>query len=127
MMSVSPVIWNEIAATQKLKHPLMRELMQLDPDDLPPRLDQMAEEQESKGALPTVTLAFSTVAPLLLENEAISRYIQMKDSDYLRGSLPEVTSMDEAVYLATMEYRLTEPEQENLKSLLTEFAAMPRN
>ena len=127
MISVSPVIWNEIAATQRIKHPILRELMMLDENQLPPRIDQMAEEQESKGALPRSTLAFSTVAPLLLENEAISRYVQMKDSDSLRGSLPEVTSMDEAVSLATEEYRLTEPEQENLKSLLTEFAATPRS
>ena len=125
MLSVSPVIWNEIAATQRLKHPRIRELMKLGPDELPKRLDQIAADQESKGALPRTTLAYSTVLPLLLENEAISRYVQMKDSDSLRGSLPEVTSMDEAVYLATLEYRLTEAEQENLKELLTEFAATP--
>jgi hypothetical protein len=123
MMSVSPAIWNEIAATQRLKHPRIRELMKLDENQLPPRLDQIAADQESKGALPGATLAFATVLPLLLENEAISRYVQMKDNDSLRAALPEVISMDEAVSLATLEYRLTVPEQKNLESLLTEFAA----
>ena len=123
MLSVSPVIWNEIAATQRIKNPRIRELMMLGPDELPVVLDKMAEEQESKGALPRATLAFPTVLPLLLENEAISRYIQMKDSDYLRGSLPEVVTMDEALSLATLEYRLNEAEQKNLEELLVEFVA----
>ena len=125
MLSVSPVIWNEIAATQPIRHAKLRELMRLGPDELPAAIDQLAAEQESAGALPRATLAFATVAPLLLENVAISRYIQMKDNDLLRGAMPEVVTMDEALSLATLEYRLNEAEQTNLKSLLTEFSNTP--
>ena len=127
MMSVSSVIWNEIAETQPLKHSQMRELMEMDPDKLPQRLDQLALEQEAQGADPRATLAFATVAPLLLENEAISRYVQMKDNDSLRGALPEIVTMDEAVSLATLEYRLTEPEQTSLRKLLIEASGSAPN
>ncbi len=127
MMSVSSVIWNEIAETQPVRHRKLRELMRLGPEELPEAIDQLAVEQESAGALPRATLAFATVAPLLLENVAISRYIQMKDNDSLRGALPEVVTMDEAVSLATLEYRLTEPEQTSLRKLLIEASGSAPN
>lgn len=118
MLQVSPVIWNEIAATQNLVHPEMRRLMSLPQDQLPKALDALAKTQESAGASPRATLAYATVAPLLLENQAISRYIQMKDNDSLRASLPELTTVDEATSLATQEYRLNGLDQKSLKKLL---------
>jgi hypothetical protein len=120
MLQVSTLIWNEIAETQPLKNRRMSRLMRLDAAELPQALDKLAADQESRGALPRATLAFATVAPLLLENEAISRYFQSNGSDFLRDALPNVLTMDEAVALATMEYRLIEAEQTSLRHLLSE-------
>jgi hypothetical protein len=111
MLSVPPTIWNEIAETQPLKHSEMKRLMQLDHNELPAALDLLAREQETAGALPRATLAYATVAPLLLENEAIRRCVEMKDSDSLRVGLPKVATVHEALELATLEYRLSRKEQ----------------
>jgi hypothetical protein len=119
MFQVTPTIWNEIAATQTLKSPLMKKWMALPQEELPPELDRVTKELESAGASPRATLAYLTVAPLLLENEAISRYLQSKDNESLRAGLPELTTVDEALSLATLEYNLTAKEQAGLRKLLT--------
>ena len=72
---------------------------------------------------PAVHRAFLLVAPLLAENEAISAYLQEADRPDLRSALPEVTSINEAVILATMEYRLSPSQQALLTRLLTQHMA----
>ena len=57
-------------------------------------------------------------APLLVENEAISSFLQETRRTSLRTSLPEVVSVSEAVILASMEYQLTRSQQAKLKQLL---------
>jgi hypothetical protein len=56
--------------------------------------------------------------PLLVENEAISRYVQQSDQLYLRNSLPELLTVNEAVTIATQEYRLNLQQAQRLKLLL---------
>jgi hypothetical protein len=119
VLQVATEIWNEILQTQQVRNPLMRRLMRLQGLALPDALDRLARDQESAGASRRATLAFPTVAPLLLENVAISRYVQMKDSSSLREALPEVTTIREAVDLAVAEYSLTATEQRDLRTLLT--------
>ena len=118
MLSVPTEYWNEILRTQRVRNPLMRRLRALQGLALPEALDRLARDQESAGASPRATLAFATVAPLLLENVAISRWIQMRDDDSLRAALPEVVTIKEAVALATAEYSLTSSEQRDLRTLL---------
>ena len=48
MMSVSSVIWNEIAETQPLKHSQLRELMVMDPDKLPQRPAKISRDRRDR-------------------------------------------------------------------------------
>jgi len=78
-------------------------------------VDALAEKTTKD---PKVILAHRLVAPLLMENEAISSFIVETHQASLRASLPEVISTAEAVSLATAEYRLTGPQQTLLEQAL---------
>ena len=66
-------------------------------------------------------LAFRLVAPLLQETQAISDYILLTQRLDLRSALPEVNSVNEAVMLASTEYRLTPSQQKKLTQLLKDL------
>ena len=68
---------------------------------------------------PKVILAHRLVAPLLMEREAISSFVEETHQGALRASLPEVTSMGEAIFLASSEYRLTPSQQRLLREVLS--------
>ena len=118
MFNVATPIWNEIAQTQRPVSAPWGRWMALDAPSLTEALDKQGKDLESSGASPQVILAFQTVAPLLHENVAISRYIQQKGNHSLRTSLPELTTPNEAIYLASQEYELTKADQTHLASLL---------
>ena len=63
-----------------------------------------------------VAASYQDVKPLLLENEAISRFTQAQPM--YREALPEVTSIAEALILASMERPLSQTQQKLLKMLL---------
>lgn len=82
-------------------------------------LDELVDKPlEKMGADNRVILAYRLVAPLLMENEAISAYLEETQQPTLRASLPEVISVNEAVILASMEYPLTQSQQKQLTQLL---------
>jgi hypothetical protein len=56
------------------------------------------------------------VKPLLLENQAISRFTQAQPM--YREALPEVSSIAEALVLASMERPLSQMQQRQLRRLL---------
>jgi hypothetical protein len=74
---------------------------------------------EQMGADNRVILAYRLVAPLLIENEAISAYLEESQQPTLRASLPEINSVNEAVMLASMEYEMTPSQQRKLTQLLS--------
>ena len=118
MYQVPMPVWNEIAASQALSQPWAT-LFRLEPEQLPAKLEQLVDKPlEAKGADNSVVLAYRLVAPLLMENEAISSYLEMTQQTMLRASLPELNSVNEAVTLATMEYRLSPSQQAKLTQLL---------
>lgn len=116
MFSTPAPIWNEIAETQRIKSPLWKRLMQMDGIAMAAELDRVTDKLPEKDS--TVLLAYQATACLLAENEAISRYLESTDQLGLRSSLPELTSIPEAVDLATMEYRLEPSQQNRLAELL---------
>ena len=75
---------------------------------------------EKQGADNRVILAYRLTAPLLVENEAISSYIQESQQSSLRASLPEICSVNEAVTLASQEYPLNTSQQRKLHQLLSQ-------
>lgn len=78
-------------------------------------VDKVAEDQ---GANNSTVLAYRLVAPLLQETVAISEYLEETERMDLRAALPEVNSVNEAVILASQEYRLSPSEQTKLRLLL---------
>ena len=115
MFSVAAEIWNQIAESQPMATEKWSRLMKMDPDAMNSALDEVMNETKAPNK---VMLAFVTVAPLLLENEAISLWILANEAHYLRSALPEVLSISEAVNLGSMEYSLTETERARLADLL---------
>lgn len=118
MHQVPMRVWNEIAMSQPLSQPWFQ-LFRATPEQFPAMLDELVDKPlEQQGADNRVILAYRLVAPLLMENEAISAYLEETQQPTLRASLPEVTSVNEAVILASMEYPLTQSQQQKLTQLL---------
>lgn len=111
-------IWNEIVESQQLLHREMERLFSMDQEELFKALEDEDKKLEARGLDSTTIVAYHLTAPLLLENEAISRYIQQTNQQFLRASLPELTTVNEAIYLATQEYRLTPSQTKKLRTLL---------
>ena len=118
MYQVPMKVWNEIARSQPLSQPWAT-LFRLTPEELPAKLEELVDKPlEAAGADNRVVMAYRLVAPLLMETEAISSYLEETQQSMLRASLPELTSVNEAVILASTEYRLTPSQQSKLKQLL---------
>ena len=118
MYQVPMAIWNEIAQSQPLSQP-WGTLFRLTPEELPPMLEKLVDKvAEDQGANNSTVLAYRLVAPLLQETVAISEYLEETDRMDLRAALPEVNSVNEAVILASQEYRLSPSEQTKLRLLL---------
>ena len=117
--------WNEIAQSQALSQPWAT-LFRMTPEELPAGLDKLVDQPiEAQGADNRTVLAYRLVAPLLLENVAISGYLGMTNQLSLRASMPELTSVNEAVILASKEYRLTASQQAKLTQLLQQAYTRP--
>ena len=118
MYQVAAPIWNQIAKSGKVQNPVLKSLMSLDQEKLTAELETQADILESKGYSDSVILAYQTVAPLFLERHAIQSWMADNERVELMRALPEVVSIDEAVALMTLEYRLGEMEADPLRQLL---------
>ena len=117
LTSVAAPIWNEIAKTQKLRTEWARKAFALDQAGMDKLEDEEYKTLKAKVGH-SVAAAFSDVMPLLLENVAISRYIRAQGDLELRQALPEVTTISEAVILASLDRPLNRMEQTSLVNLL---------
>lgn len=118
MHQVPTVVWNEIAKSQPLSEPWAT-LFRMKDEELEQGIETLVDKPaEAAGADNRTVLAYRLTAPLLVENEAISSFLQETRQISLRTSLPELNSVNEAVILASMEYRLTRSQQAKLKQLL---------
>lgn len=115
LTSVATAVWNQIAETQKLRTAWAQKVFALNSEEM-----QQAEDKEYKALARAVghdvAASYQDVKPLLLENEAISRFTQAQPM--YREALPEVTSIAEALILASMERPLSQTQQKLLKMLL---------
>lgn len=118
MYQVPMSVWNEIATSQALGQPWFQ-LFRMSPEELPQGLETLVDKPaEAMGADDKTVLAYRLVAPLLIENEAISSFVVEENRPDLRAAMPELISVSEAVILASQEYRLTPSQQAKLKELL---------
>lgn len=120
MYQVPTPIWNAIAAAQPLQHQPWKRLFALKTEEQLSALNELESEIDAKAKDVRVTRAYLLTAPLLMENKAISRFVETQRAHSLRAGLPELTTIHEAVDLATAEYNLMPSQQQKLRSLLTE-------
>lgn len=116
MYQIPATTLNQIAQTVELKYPAMAQLFLMTQEELTAELEAQAMRLAARGISNKAILAYQTVMPLLLENAAISRYIVKTGSS--RRTLPEVTTIAEALNLALQEFRMTPPQLRELKQLL---------
>jgi hypothetical protein len=125
MYQVPMNVWNEIAESQPLGQP-WADLFRLTPEALPAALEKAVDVPAAQAGLDNRTiLALRLVAPLLMETEAISAYLTETGQPTLRASMPEINSVNEALILASTEYRLSPSQQAKLKAQL--LAVMRRS
>jgi len=125
MYQVATRFWNEIAATQVLKTEWAKVLFAMNSEEMLEALDAQANALETRGIPNAVILAYQQMAPLLVENDAISRYIVATENLSLRAAMPEVATVDEAVYLAAAERSLNQEQARILASLLEALVSWP--
>lgn len=123
MYQVPTPIWNEIAATQPLLHQPWKRLFALKSEEQLQALAVLEKEIDAKAGDARVTRGYLLTAPLLLENRAISRFVETQQAPSLRAGLPELTTISEAVDLATEEFSLMPSQQSKLRQLLTEASS----
>ena len=117
MLGISPEIWNNLAKEQPLLTEWGKRVLPLSAERMQEEMAAEAKELKADGEPPSVILALQTVRPLLLEQEAIFGFIP--DHPELKGFLPEVYTVDEALHLAVREFFLSRAEVSRLRKLLT--------
>jgi hypothetical protein len=118
MQQVPASVWNQIAQTQPLQNPDMRQLFTMSQPQLDEALASQAQALSKAGQTDSVINAYQLMAPLLAENQAISNYINQTGHSDLRSALPEVLNAPEAVAIASQENPLSKSEQATLLKLL---------
>jgi hypothetical protein len=127
MYQLAMHVWNEIAAKTKLQHLPWSHLFGLEPMALIAALVKLEEKIDAQVKDATVTRAYLLTAPLLAENQAISQFVELTQDPGLRVALPELTTISEAVALATAEFRLMAHQQTKLRELLRDDHRSPAN
>ena len=118
MESVPAKILNEIASNQKLRTVGCQRLFRMTDEEK--RADQAPQylALTRSGVSHRVAANYQGLAPLMAENEAISRYVLEKDDPELRMLLPEICSPTEAMRIADNLRPMSEPERLQLSRML---------
>ncbi len=118
MQPIPPTLWNAIAKGQPLSKPWSI-VFNMAPEQLAQGVeDLVAQPIRAAGADGPTVQAYCRVAPLLVENAAISAYVTQQKDSRLRATLPEISCVGDAVMFASAEYQLTPQQQAKLKKLL---------
>ena len=121
MYQLPAQVWNLIAQQPEMQNPSMKALMSMNQEQMDSALQQQADTLTQNGVPDNVINAYQTMGPLLAENQAISSYIEKTGNSDLRKACPEVISAPEALAVAKQDYRLSEPEQQQLLQMLTQL------
>ncbi len=104
-----------------VESPTIKKLLEMESEELDQILEDQLDGLEKRGANPTVALAYQLVAPLYQENQAVMTFLAEPANFHLSGALPDLATVQEAVDVATAEYRLTPEQQKELESMLAEL------
>ena len=124
MYQLPAQVWNLIAQQPEMQNPSMKALMSMNQEQMDSALQQQADTLTQNGVPDNVINAYQTMGPLLAENQAISLYIEKTGNSDLRKACPEVISAPEALAVAKQDYRLNEPEQQQLLQMLMQLEPM---
>jgi hypothetical protein len=119
MYNAPAAVWNEIAATQKLRFPVNHHRFRMTDAQISAMCDGEYRQLVEAGINKSVVLAYQLVRPLLQEKDAISQWLEATE----RSTAPisefrPIGSMREAILIASSEYNLLPTQQEQLKKLL---------
>ena len=117
-------VWNLIARQPEMQNPSMKALMSMNQEQMDSALQQQADTLTQNGVPDNVINAYQTMGPLLAENQAISSYIEKTGNSDPRKACPEVISAPEVLAVAKQDYRLNEPEQQQLLQMLMQLEPM---
>lgn len=109
---------NAIAKTP-MRSKAMQTLFALSTEQRKGQQERQAKGLAAQGYDPVVILSYQMTWPLWTENKSISAYIQKTQNTDLRMTLPEITSMKEAMLLAQTEWMLSPSQMKQLKQLLS--------
>lgn len=119
MYSIPARILNDIYKTQKkrLVTPFAKRVFKLPEMEIDQQVGEREKELKKEGVSLPVRLAYMTVMPLLWEREAIAAYLREKELG-TSPVLPNITTVEEAVYLGNLDFPMDENEQNKLRELL---------
>ena len=108
-MSVPIAVWNQIAP--KMQNQVLAQMFAVKSQE---KHDQLIDSWALKavGQEPEMQLAFQLVAPLLVENVAISKWTA--SNPQWKQALPEVLTVAEAAALAQADYMLSATQTKQL-------------
>ena len=116
MQALPQAIWMQVAQGQALGPPWLT-LFKLPDTELAAALELLViQPARASGADAATVQAYTTVAPLLLEHQAIRAFVA-RQPQYQR-QLPIIPSLGDALMYASLEYQLSPAQQAKLKKLL---------
>ena len=115
MHQVPATIWNQIAEQEPLRTSWAQQMFPLPPEDLQVGLDKEEARLREKQD-PEVAGAYLATMPLLWENQALSSFVARNPN--LRHVLMPIETVDEAVILASRDWRLNAAQRKRLTTLL---------
>ena len=118
MECVPAQILNAIASSHELKTEWAPRLFQMNDQDKMTDQAQQYLALTRRGISHRVAANYQELAPLMAENEAISRYVMEKNDPELRMLLPEICSPVEAMRIADDLRPMSRPERLQLATLL---------
>ena len=110
----------ELAELPEIKSPKIRKLLRMSDEALDETLAVSTKKLKEAGHSDRVVRAYQTVAPLMLENKAILKFLRIPGNWDLSSVLKDVATPQEAANLAVLEYRLSIKEVDELLPMLEE-------
>lgn len=107
-----------VALAPLVQDPFLRRALSLAPEELTVVLQEWEQRLMRQGLSAAAAQAYLTVAPLLMEHEALSTYCRTTGNWELRRMLPEVLTAGEAAAVAAREFNLEPVEELDLERRL---------
>lgn len=127
MYQVPLFIWNDIAKTQILSNPIMQHRFTMTGPQLFQTLEAERNMMEKQGIPFEVRMAYQMLSPLLIEHQAISRYLWSTNQLSLRQLLPELPTAEKAIARAILHDRMAPQHADLLLKMLQVLEATQDN